>query len=130
VAKRPFAVGVVLAAACTSMHQVEPKQFIPEHKPTEVSVWTAPDDVVVVTNPRIAGDSLMGDVFEEHWAIALTNVLKVEATAPDGRRTAMFLSAAAATAIGLYLISNSGTNNGMPPCPPTICGQTILPPPP
>jgi hypothetical protein len=128
VLNRPLVLGVVLAAACTSMHQVEPVQFIPEHKPTQVSVWTARDSGIVVTNPRIARDSLIGVVFEAPWGVALTSVLKVEAIAPDGRRTAVLLSAAAATAIGLYLVSNSGKSNGIVPCPPAECGQTTLPP--
>lgn len=54
----------MLASGCTSLQPVEPRQFIPDHKPRQLSVWTAPDDVLVVENPMIVRDSLVGAVFD------------------------------------------------------------------
>jgi len=128
-----LALGWVLAtAACTGMRRVEPGQFIPAHKPELVSVWTKPDRVTFVSDPRIEGDTLIGLVLQEPWAIPLKDVVRVEAETSDPRRTALLVAGAAASAIGVYLISSSGRGGGKIPClqdyPPELraelCGTT------
>lgn len=125
--RQGWTLGLALAAGCTSMQAVEPAQFIPQHKPVEVTVWTAHDDVTVVSNPWITRDTLRGDVFDEPWAVALRSVVRVEAIASDVKKTVLLIAGSAAAAAGIYLISNTGTNNGVSPCPPAECGQTVLP---
>jgi hypothetical protein len=125
-----WTVGFLLASACTSMQRVEPKQFIPQHKPPQVSVWTAPDTVLVVENPVIAGDSLVGVVFGERWGIPLKNVVRMEATAPDTRRTLFLLAGVTASVVTVYVINgNGGKSSGMVPCPPDGCDNVNGPPP-
>jgi hypothetical protein len=124
---RRFGVACLLAAGCTSMHNVDPQQFIPAHKPTQVSVWTTRDDVTIVSDPRIVGDSLVGVVYDQPWATPLQRILRVVADAPDRTRTVLLLTGAAGALLTAYLLGNSGKGNGMVPCPPAECGQTVLP---
>jgi hypothetical protein len=123
----------MIGAACTSMRPVEPGQFIPAHRPEVVSVWTKPNHVTIVSNPQVIGDTLSGVVLDEPWARALKDVVKVEATRADPARTAILLAGAAASAVGVYLLSNSGHQGvGTIPCPPDLpvfqqvqqCGAT------
>ena len=64
------ALGSLLGIACTSMRKVEPDRFIPQHRPVSVSVWTAPDTVTFVSDPRIDGDTLRGVVLDAPCVIA------------------------------------------------------------
>jgi len=128
--RRRWALGLLFASACTSMQPVEPKRFIPAHKPQQVSVWTGPDSMVVLQSPLIAGDSLVGTAFGERWGIPLKNVVRVEATAPDARRTWLLVAGVAASVAGVYVISSNGSrNSGMAPCPPDGCDNANGPPP-
>jgi hypothetical protein len=124
--------GWVLAAACTGMRRVEPGQFIPAHKPELVSVWTKPDSVTFVSDPRIEGDTLIGVVLQARWAIPLKDVVRVEAETSDPKRTAILVAGAAASAVGVFLMSRSGRGSGEIPClggyPPELqaelCGSS------
>ncbi len=128
--RRRWALGLLLASACTSIQTVEPKQFIPSHKPQQVFVWTGPDSVVVLESPLIAGDSLVGAVFGEPWGIPLKKIVRVEATAPNTRRTLLLVAGVAASAASVYVISRNGSgNNGIAPCPPEGCDNVNGPPP-
>lgn len=125
-----WAPGLLLAAACTSIQPVQPTQFIPSHKPQQVSVWTRPDSVVVLQSPLIVGDSLVGAVFGERWGIPLKKVMRVEATAPDARRTWLLVAGVAASVAGAYVMSSNGSkNSGTVPCPPDGCDNANGPPP-
>jgi hypothetical protein len=110
--------GSLLGIACTSMRNVEPDRFIPRHKPLSVSVWTAPDSVTVVSDPRIDGDTLRGVVLQAPWAAPLKGIVKVEAVAPDPTKTALLITAAVASVVGMAIIASSGKQtNGRPECP-------------
>jgi hypothetical protein len=131
--RQALAFALVLAtAACTGMRRVEPGQFIPVHKPDLVSVWTKPNDVTFVADPRIEGDSLIGVVLQQRWAIPLKDIVRVEAKASDPRKTLLLVAGAAASAVGVYLISSAGRGGGTIPClqnyPPELraelCGPT------
>jgi hypothetical protein len=98
------------------MQRVEPTQFIPAHKPDRVSVWTLPDQVTIVSNPGITGDSLTGVVLEAPWAVPLKDILRVEAQQSDPKRTALLMAGAAATGIGLYFVTTSGKGTTTIPC--------------
>jgi len=100
------------------MKRVEPAEFIPQHNPRLVSVWTTRSHVTVVSAPAIQGDTLIGTVLEERWAVPLQDVFKVEAQTPDHTRTALMLAGAAASGVGLYLMSTAGRGPGTVPCPP------------
>jgi hypothetical protein len=114
--KHALGCAVLALAACTTMQRVEPAQFIPARKPDRVSVWTLPDQVTIVSDPAIRGDSLTGVVLEAPWAVPLKDVLRVEAQESDPKRTALLMAGAAATGIGLYLVSTSARGTTTIPC--------------
>ena len=112
------ALGSLFGLACTSMRTVEPERFIPQHKPMSVSVWTAPDSETVVSDPRIDGDTLRGVVLQAPWATPLKRIVKVRAVAPDPTKTALLVTAAAASVVGMAIVASSGKQSlGRPECP-------------
>ena len=95
------------------MRSVEPAHFIPERNPATVSVWTAPSKVTIVSQPRIQGDSLAGLVFDQPWTMALKDIVRVEARAPDPARTVLFVTGTAASVVGFaLLVGNSSGKQG------------------
>jgi hypothetical protein len=95
--------------ACTAMRTVDPVTFIPRNVPTRVRVWTAPDSLTIVSEPDIAGDSLTGWVFDDHWAVPLKGIVRVEAQAPEPGRTALLLTVTTASLAGLvYALAKAG----------------------
>jgi hypothetical protein len=121
-AKQGFALGLLqLILACTSMQPIQPQKFIPVHQPDLVSVWTARDDVTIVSNPQIAGDTLTGIVFDAPWAVPLKDVLRVEARVSNGHRTALLVAGSAVSAAGMFLLLNTTRGNSdAPPCGPDM----------
>ena len=105
---------VIGAVGCTGMRSVEPARFIPQRNPATVSVWTAPSKVTVVSEPRIQGDSLTGLVFDQPWAMALKDIVRVQARAPDPTRTVIFVTGAAVSVVGFafFIENNSGKSGG------------------
>lgn len=119
--RRGLTFGVVLAfGGCTSMRTVQPEQFIPQHNPAVVSVWTRPDDVTIVSDPEVSGDTLKGEVFQTPWAMNFKDIMRVEALTPDGRRTALLIAGSAVSAAGALLLLTSGHGGGAPPCFPWL----------
>jgi hypothetical protein len=115
-----LALGSLIASGCTSMRNVAPDRFIPQHKPISVSVWTAPDSVTIVSDPRIDGDTLRGVVLQAPWAVPLKRIVKVQAVAHDPRKTALLVAAAAASVVGIAILATSGKQTtGRPECPDT-----------
>lgn len=129
--KISLALGLAAATACASMQKVEPAQFIPRHNPLRVTVWTAQDRGTIVSDPQVQGDTLVGTVMQERWAVPLRDVVRVEAKTSDPTRTALFIAGAAASSVGLYLMSTAGRGSGSVPCPADfppaykteLCGQ-------
>jgi len=111
---------VFVAGACTSMQRVEPAQFIPQHKPALVSVWTTPHDVTVVADPKIQGDSLSGTVFESPWGVPLKDVVKVEANAPSPTKTVLLVAGSVSAAGALILMTNAHGSSNAQPCLPWL----------
>ena len=99
---------------CTGMRTVEPALFIPQRNPNTVAVWTAPDKMTIVSQPRMQGDSLTGLVFGGPWTMALKDITRVEARAPDPKRTVLLVTGAAASMVGFALLvgSSSGKSGG------------------
>jgi hypothetical protein len=112
---------LMVAMACTSMQRVEPAQFIPAHRPEAVSVWTARHAVTIVSDPQVLGDTLTGVVFGDRWALGLKDILRVEASRASPPRTALLVAGAAASAIGVYLLSTGAKSGSLP------CGQGLSP---
>ena len=108
---RNWAIGSLLggvALGCTGMRTVEPTRFIPQYEPATVSVWTTRTKYTIVSRPQIEGDTLTGMVFDERWAMALKDIVRVEAVAHDPRRTALLVTGAAASVVGMaFVLANS-----------------------
>lgn len=103
---------------CTGMRTVEPERFIPERRPAMVAVWTSLTKFTIVSEPAVLRDTLSGVVLGEPWSIALKDVVRVQADAPDATRTALFVTGTAASVFGLALLL--GNNSGK-------SGQTLTP---
>ena len=121
-AARAFAVGTVLAAlSCMSTQHVQPAQFIPEHRPDAILIWTKDSDVTSVAQPRIDGDTLRGTVtgLQERVAIPLQSIVRAEARAPDPTKTAILATGGVGVAgLVAYLITKSHSSTStQPTCP-------------
>ncbi len=112
------ALGLVLTGfACTSVRQVQPAEFIPQHHPQSVLVTTTDSDVTNVVAPRMDGDTLRGTVagLQERVAIPLKDIVSVRAKTPDGMKTAILVTGSAILAGGLaYMILTAGNSNTAP----------------
>jgi hypothetical protein len=92
---RVFAPLALLAAlACSSLQPVaDPFQFITETKPPLVYVAYETGAVMVLNNPRVAGDSVIGTVPGESRSVALSRrqVQSVSTVRRHTGRTAMLI---------------------------------------
>jgi hypothetical protein len=109
-----LAVEFVLVGAglgCTSMQTVQPQQFIPLHKPKTLWVWMrSMDSATIVSDPKIEGDTLTGVVFPQTpWTAPLKDIARIDADAPDVKRTVLLVTAAAASAVGVIVLANRGS---------------------
>jgi hypothetical protein len=119
-AMRRLGVGFIsLLAACSAVQRVEPAQFIPQHKPSVVSVWIAPDSLTLLSDPSVDGDTLRGLVFNAPWAVPLKEIVRVEAVAPSPARTGLLVAATVSGAAVVYLLA-SGRGTAQAPCNPQI----------
>jgi hypothetical protein len=118
---RVAAVGLVLAvAACTSMRQVQPAQFIPQHTPALIWVTTTGDAVVPVAQPHIDGDTLRGTWAgtDRPFAIHLQGIQSVQAKRPATARTVLVgATLAVVTAAILWSVTKTGSSGQTVPCP-------------
>ena len=110
-ARRSVAVAslVVCASACTSYRNVQPAQFIPQHNPDTVLVWTRDGEVTDLIGPRVDGDTLKGRVagLSEVFAHPLNDIVTVQARGPDKRKTAFLV--AGGVLVGGFLIDRIAT---------------------
>jgi len=83
-----------------------------------VSVWTGSQQVTIVADPKVKGDTLSGTVFEAPWAVPLKDVLKVEANRPNTAKT-ILLVAGSASALGamVFLMNGHGSSDAQPCLP-------------
>ncbi len=91
---RMAAAGLLLTvAACTSVRDVHPAHFIPQHGPALVWVTTTSRAVVGIALPRIDGDTLRGMWVRSRKpvAIPLNGVQTMQAKAPSPVRTAILV---------------------------------------
>jgi hypothetical protein len=118
---RVAAVGLVLAvAACTTVRQVQPAQFIPQHTPALVWVTTTGDAVVPVARPHIDGDTLRGTWAgtDKPFAIPMQGIQSVQAKTPATARTVLVgATLGLATGAIIWSITRSGSSGEPVPCP-------------
>ena len=116
---RVAAVGLVLAlAACTTVRQVQPAQFIPEHAPALVWVTTTSKAVIPVARPYIDGDTLRGTWAgtDNPFAIHLQGIQNVKASTPARARTVIVFATLAAMAGGMVWSMGHAGNAPAGPC--------------
>ena len=92
---RVAAVGwLVAVAACTTLREVPPAQFIPQHAPALVWVTTTNDALVPVAQPYMDGDTLRGKWAgtEKPFAIPLQGVESVQAKTPARAQTVLLIA--------------------------------------
>jgi hypothetical protein len=102
---------LLLTAACTAIHTVEPADLSPPNPPTRVWVTRADHTTVVFDSARVGADSLIGVVNGEPERLPLSEVpvLRVREAAPDRTAGLVFLGAAGVLALAVYLVDTQST---------------------
>jgi hypothetical protein len=118
VLRRVAALGLLaMTVACARVREVfEPAQFIAQKHPPIVYVTQRGSALVVLENPRVSGDTLLGTVSGEVRQVAFPfrDVHSVSALRVDRGRTALFaLGVTAGAVLTAYVIF--GTANGNNP---------------
>jgi len=112
----PLAGLLVAAAACSSVQNVQPAEYIPQHSPAIVWVTYTDQSFVPVAQPRIVGDSLMGtwQGLQEPVAISLKDIATVQAKLPSPKKTIILVgSLGVISSAVVYTLMTAG-NGGVP----------------
>ena len=117
---RVAAGGLVLAVtACTTLREVQPAQFIPQHAPALVWVTTTSDALVPVAQPYMDGDTLRGKWAgtEKPFAIPLQGVESVQAKTPARAQTVLLIATLGVVAGAVIRsVAASGTRSPQVQC--------------
>ena len=99
---------ILSTAACTTIGQVPPRDFVISHRPMQVWITETDSSVVSLFRPRVLGDTLTGFVNGKFQMIPLTRVQLMNArrSAP-GRTTLLVAGAIAGVVLAGWLISGS-----------------------
>ncbi|HUL03712.1 MAG TPA: hypothetical protein VLV16_10835 [Gemmatimonadales bacterium] len=117
---RPSVLAALICAggiACTTVRQVRPAEYIPQHGPDIIWVTGEDSTIVPIVAPHVDDDTLRGTLrgTDDTVHLALTNIRTVTAKVPDHRKTA-FLVVGLGTVGGLMLyefsISKQGSQGG------------------
>jgi len=105
---------LIYLSGCTSWHvqNVAPAQVIADRHPTAVRVTRADQSRVVLQNPTVVGDTLVGAPDSARAAverrIALSEVQKIEVQQGDaGKTIGLAVAAAGLVVFGLYKAANA-----------------------
>lgn len=111
---RPLLLLVIYLLGCTSwqVQQVAPPQLIAERQPSRVRVTRADQSRVVLRDPTIVGDALVGalDSAKAVWEsrVALSEVQRIEVQHGDaGRTIGLAVLAAGLVVFALYKAANA-----------------------
>jgi hypothetical protein len=116
---RVAAVGLVLAVpACTTIRQVQPAQFIPQHTPALVWVTTTSNAIVAMAKPQIDGDTLRGTWAgtQNPVAIPLQRIKSVHAKTLARTRTLLVFATLGLVA-GVMFRPTHSAGSPVDPCP-------------
>jgi len=107
--------------ACTTVRQVKPVEYIPQHGPEIVWVTGADSSVVAIVAPRVLDDTLSGTLrgTQDTVRLALADVRAVTAKVPDHAKTAIVvvgLGTLATVALYEFGISKEGSQGGGVTC--------------
>ncbi len=120
--------GLLLAlGACSSVRNVQPSQFIPEHKPQVVWVTFTDNAFAAVAEPQIVGDTLKGTWkgLARPLVTPLNRIQTVRARVPDHERTIILFTTLVAVTGGSIYWMTQGSGPALQSAPGTTCGTYI-----
>ena len=124
---RGAVVAALAFAACTTVSSVtRPETFIPAEHPTRVWVAQQGAKPVLVENPRIVGDTIVGTVGGQAWRLALSDATSVTAERVSVTRSAGLGLASGAALVGVvaFIVTQPGQPAMCyPPGGPIPCSQ-------
>lgn len=97
-------------AGCTDwrVYTVEPAQVIEHARPDQVRIYRREQPRLLVTQPRVAGDSITGLVGRAPFQVAVADVTAVGVRRVDWVETALLLAAPPAILFGLACLAACG----------------------
>ncbi len=115
----PLAAVLLSSVGCATLQPVsEPAQFIRKANPQTVYVTLRNHSKVVLTQPRVSGDSLIGALQGVSYPVAvpLNHVQRIEAAQRDNKRTTWLIAGLSAlTALSVYALAHAGGAGGPEP---------------
>ena len=112
---------LLLTAACTTLHTVQPADLSAPNPPARLWVTRADHTTVVFDYVRLCGDSLLGivDGRPQRLSLSEATVLRVREPAPDRTAKLVFLGVAGTAALALHFVIDA-------PLGPFVC-QALCP---
>jgi hypothetical protein len=101
---------IVTLTSCTAWKPVSvtPASYIRAHDPDRVWIQLEDRSTLVLSRPRVIGDSLRGISAGAYRNVALTNVTQMRAQEHSGKRTAVAAAASTVFAVAIiYWLANS-----------------------
>jgi len=97
---------LLLTAACTAIHTVEPADLSSPNPPTRVWVTRADHSTVALDSAHVSADSLIGMVNGQPQRLPLSEAtaLRVREAAPDRTAGLVFVGVTGAAVLALYLV--------------------------
>lgn len=110
-----------IGVACTTVRQVKPAEYIPQHGPDIIWVTGEDSNVVPIVAPHVDDDTLRGTLrgTGDTVHLALTDVRTVTAKVPDHEKTAFLvigLGTAGTLALYEFFITKEGPQGGGVDC--------------
>lgn len=107
--RMPLVAVLLSSLGCMTLQPLnEPAESIPKANPKVVYVTYKNRSIMGVAEPRVSGDSLFGLVQGQSnrpLAVPLSQVERIEAILPDGKRTTLLVAGlAAATGVVVYAL--------------------------
>lgn len=110
---RSVALGTALTlapAGCTGwrVYTVEPAQVIERARPDQARIYRREQPRLLVTQPRVVGDSITGFIEKAPFQVAVTDVTGVGVRRVNWAETALLLAAPPAILFGLACLAACG----------------------
>ena len=125
-----FALGALLIAACTTLRPVQPDELRGPNPPDRVRVTETNDSTIVLRDPKLVGDTLVGLVDGKRRAFLLSHTTAIDTWAADHGRTAAAIVFGGGLAAFTYLVIYAANHSSSPGdcCPPGVPCPSSFPP--